>query len=378
MNIYSIIKEIEIYAPRSFQEKWDNSGLQIGLPDGQTECTGVLLCLDVSEDIVDEAVRRGCNLVVSHHPLIFKGFKSLTGVTRQERAAIKAIRSGVAVYSAHTNLDSTRGGVSYAMASLLGAEVTGVIEPLEGRRSVLTVYCPREAASDVRLVLLDGGAGVPPCAENAADCASARPVADEASLVYADCESEKLPRQTAIDVLDLHHEALCCVSAALPSTSVQAMMAAVSEVPSAAGKVSFRVEEAPVSHAIGLGVTAVFPDGGISASELVGRLRKVFATGVIKASAAYDPEARIRTIALCGGAGGEFIGAVRSCDAYVTGDVRYHDFFDAAENHCVVFDIGHFESEACAKSIFYRLITKKIPNFAVYYSETETNPVKYL
>ena len=79
MNIYSIIKEIEAYAPRSFQEKWDNSGLQIGLPDGQTECTGVLLCLDVSEDIVDEAVRRGCNLVVSHHPLIFKGFKSLTG-----------------------------------------------------------------------------------------------------------------------------------------------------------------------------------------------------------------------------------------------------------------------------------------------------------
>lgn len=378
MNIYSIIKEIEAYAPRSFQEKWDNSGLQIALPDGQTECTGVLICLDVCEAVIDEAVRRGCNLVVSHHPLIFKGFKSLTGATRQERAAMKAIRSGVAVYSAHTSLDSTRGGVSYAMASLLGAEVTGVIEPLEGRRSMLTVYCPREAASDIRLVLLDGGAGVPPCAANATYCASARPVEDVASLVYAPCEIETLPLQTGVGTIDIRHEALCCVTAELPATAVKSMMAAVSEVPAAKDKVSFRVEDAPASEAIGLGVTAVFPDGGISAEELIGRLRKSFSPGVIKVSATYSPDMKIRTIALCGGAGGEFIGAVQGCDAYVTGDVRYHDFFDAAENRCVVFDIGHFESEACAKSIFYRLITKKIPNFAVYYSETETNPVKYL
>lgn len=377
MNIYSIISEIESYAPRSYQEKWDNSGLQIALPVGQTECTGVLLCVDVSEAVVDEAVRRGCNLVVSHHPLIFKGFKSLTGASRQERAAIKAIRAGVAVYSAHTSLDSTRGGVSYAMASLLGAEVQSVIEPLEGRRSVLTVICPRAAASDVRLVLLDGGAGEPPVAANAESCESANVVPDMASVIYSDCESEQMPRQRGV-TLDLRHEPLCTVEAVVPASSVQQLMNAVGDIPGCGGKVTFKVAEAPASEAVGLGVVALFPDDGISGAELVERLRKAFAPGAIKASASYTPDMKVRRIALCGGSGGEFIPAVKGCDAYVTADVRYHDFFDAAENHCAVLDIGHFESEACAKSIFYKLITKKFPNFAVYYSESEQNPVKYL
>lgn len=377
MNINSIINAIEAYAPRSFQEKWDNSGLQIALPAGETECTGVLICLDVSEGVIDEAVSRGCNLVVSHHPLIFKGFKSLTGATRQERAAMKAMRAGVAVYSAHTSLDSTRGGVSYAIASLLGAEVTGVIEPLAGLRSLLTVYCPREAAADVRLLLLDADAGVPPCADNAEGCPSAEPVSDVATVVYGDCDAEKLPRSTGIDI-NLHHEALCAVKAEVPANSVRKLMADINAIPAVGGKASFSVQPAPDSQAVGLGVFAVLPDGGVKAEEFVARLHKAFAPGAIKASANYDAAAKIRRIAICGGAGGEFIGAVRGCDAYVTGDVRYHDFFDAAENRCVVFDIGHFESESCAKSIFYRLITKKFPNFAVYYSETETNPVKYL
>lgn len=376
MNIYSIISAIEDYAPRSYQEKWDNSGLQIALPEGRTECTGVLLCLDVSEAVIDEAVARSCNLVVSHHPLIFKGFKSLTGATRQERAAMKAIRSGVAVYSAHTSLDSTLGGISYTMASMLGAEVTGVIEPLRDRTVYLTAYCPREAASDVRLVLLDADAGVLPVAGNAASCPSAPEVSDEASVRYSDCAAELLPASKSLS-LDLRHESLCAVTAEVPATKVNALMAAASEVPSAAGKVSFRVEPAPASQLTGLGVFAVFPEA-VSGADLVERLRSNFKPGAIKASAAYAPDMRVRRIAICSGAGGEFIGAAAACDAYITADVRYHDFFDAAENRCVVFDIGHFESEECAKSIFYRLITKKIPNFAVYCSETETNPVKFL
>lgn len=372
MNIRSVINAIESYAPRSFQEKWDNSGLQIALPDGATECTGVLLCLDVNEAIVDEAVRRGCNLIVSHHPLIFKGFKSLTGASVQERAAMAAIRAGVAVYSAHTSLDSTRGGVSYEMARLLGAEVTGVIEPLADLECVVTAYCPRSVAADVRLLLLDHDAGAPLCAANVAGAD------DTARCAFADSEAESMPRHASI-MPDITHTPLCRVEARVPRTRLEAVMDAVRGIPGAEST-SFAIADAPSDGAIGLGVYAVLPDSGLKGSEFAARLRNAFGCGAMRVSAAFDPDMKIRRIALCGGSGGEFIGRVTRAgvDAYVSADIRYHDFADFAQAHCAVFDIGHFESESCAKSIFYHVITKNFPNFAVYYSEVETNPVKYL
>lgn len=381
MKLSAVIHAIEAYAPRAFQEKWDNSGLQIALPSGSDECTGVLICLDVTEAIVNEAVERGCNLIVSHHPLIFKGFKSLTGSTVQQRAAMAAVRAGVAVYSAHTSLDSTRGGVSYAMASLLGAEVTGVIEPAEGIESILTVICPRTAADDVRLILLDLGAGAPLCAANTAFTPSAPAVDNASRCVSIDCEENTLEADPSdpVPTFGIAHTPLCRITARVPSGKAAAVIAQLDAIPGASA-MRYSIVPAPASDAIGLGVFATFPDAGISGSEFVERLRKAFELSSMRVSAAYRPDMKVRRIALCGGAGGEFIGRAISAgaDAYVTGDVRYHDFADAAESPCAVFDIGHFESEACAKSIFYHVITKKIPNFAVYYSETETNPVKYL
>ena len=155
MKLSAVIEAIESFAPLALQEKWDNSGLQIGLPDGNGEVTGVMICLDTTEEIVAEAASRGCNLIVSHHPLIFKGFKHLTDSTPQERAAAAAIRASIAVYSSHTSLDSTIGGVSYAMAERLGATVGSVISSAEVEYYNVRVICPREVSSDVRLVLLD-------------------------------------------------------------------------------------------------------------------------------------------------------------------------------------------------------------------------------
>ena len=371
MNINSVINAIESYAPRSFQEKWDNSGLQIALPAGQTECTGVLLCLDVNEAIIDEAERRGCNLVVSHHPLIFKGFKSLTGSTVQERAAMAAIRKGIAVYSAHTSLDSTPGGVSYAMASLLGAEVSGVIEPAEGLECILSVICPREVSEDVRLILLNHDAGAPLCAGNTG-------AEDTAEVVHTDCSGDILPDKLCSNP-SISHVALTRVEARVPFGMVNTLMSQIKELPDAS-RISYSIVQSPASDAIGLGVYAILPDTGVKGSEFATRLKEAFHCEGIRVSAGYEPDMKIRRIALCGGSGGEFIGKVirAGVDAYVTADVRYHDFADIAGAPCAVFDIGHFESESCAKSIFYSIITKKFPNFAVYYSEIEKNPVKHL
>lgn len=376
MKISAVINAIESYAPRAFQEKWDNSGVQIALPPGSDECTGVLLCLDVNEAVVAEAAMRGCNLIISHHPLIFKGFKSLTGATVQERAAIAAVRAGIAVYSAHTSLDSTRGGISYEMAALLGAKVTDVLQPAEGIESVVSVICPRDKADDVRMVLFNADGGAPLCADNAEAPA---PVDNTACCVNTPCESEELPYSLGDDLsLDITHRALCKVETTLPAWRVAGTIASLKEIPGI-DKLSYTVQPAPAGNAIGLGVFAEY-DEPVCGSEFAERLHTAFGCKAIKVSAAFSPDMKIRRIALCSGAGGEFIGrAVRAgVDAYVTGDVRYHDFADAAEAGCAIFDVGHFESEQCAKSIFYRVITKKFPNFAVYYAESETNPVKYL
>ena len=329
MKLSAIINAIEEFAPLPLQEKWDNSGLQIGLPDGNGEVTGVLICLDTTEEIVREAVAKGCNLIVSHHPLIFKGFKHLTGSTPQEAAAAAAIRAGVAVYSAHTSLDSTIGGVSYAMAARLGATVSGVIAPADVEYYTVRVICTRSQSSDVRLTLLG----------------------QTESCTYSDVEGESMAAPVGdfdpAAGLDLRHEPLTSVSIDIDSLRLGGALRALS---------------------------------GMTGAEIADLLRTTFGTACIKASAAYNPGMKVRRIALCGGSAPDFISRANAAgvDAYVTADVRYHDFADAANMSTVIFDIGHFESENCAKDIFYHVITKKFANFAVYKSEKETNPVKYL
>ncbi|MDE6854378.1 MAG: Nif3-like dinuclear metal center hexameric protein, partial [Muribaculaceae bacterium] len=354
MKLSHIIAAIEEYAPRSLQESWDNSGLQIGLPESSDgECTGVLLCLDVTPDIIAQAVAKGCNLVVSHHPLIFKGLKSISEAGGPvQRAVAAAIRSGVAVYSSHTALDSTRGGVSYEMARLLGAEVLRVLAPSDIHAATVSVTCPRSVAEEVRLALLDGKA--PSCD-------------------YFDIDSESIGSAPAADDevpgISITHEPLCRIEApAADSSTVAATVAALRSMSCAS---DLRIDIRPVDNrdmTLGLGVVAQF-DTSVKGSELTERIRAAFSPGCIKASRGYSPDMVIRRIALCGGSGGEFTGraAASGAQAYITADVRYHDFADAADSAMAIFDIGHFESELCARGLFHKLITNRFPDLAVYY-----------
>lgn len=264
MQVKDVISAIESFAPPALQESWDNTGLQTG--DAEAECTGVLICLDPTEEVVAEAVRRECNLVVSHHPLLFRGLKHITGATPVERTVVVAIRAGVAIYSSHTALDSARGGVSYAIARSIGARVERVLRPASGSSA-------------------DAGEG--------------------------------------------------------------------------------------------LGVVAVFPEPLIPA-DFIARVKHACGSGILRCTAPADGLA-ISRIAVCGGAGGEFIpDAVAACaDAYLTADVRYHDFGEWADRIFIV-DAGHYETESCTKMLFMQLIKEKFANFAVYISATEKNPINYL
>lgn len=361
MRLSYIISAIEDYAPLALQEKWDNSGLQVGLPaEAGGECTGVLLCLDATPEIIAEAVRRGCNLVVSHHPLIFKGLKSITGRSVAERTVAAAIRAGVAVYSSHTALDSTEGGISYEMARRLGATPLRVLSPVSVPVSLMSVTCPRNIAEDVRLVLLDSEAG---------------------RCDYFELFAEHVNGEESPDFPEnlFSHIPLCRVEARVKSSSVAALKAALRDIP---GGAQVKIDTVPLDNdslAVGLGLVADF-ETPLSCAELAARIKECFGCSAIRAGLGYDPELKVRRVAMCGGSGGEFIGVATAAgaQAYISADIRYHDFADNAANPMAIFDIGHFESEVCAKDIFYHIIKNKFPNFAVYLSEEEKLPIQYL
>ncbi len=359
MKLSFIISALEEFAPRALQESWDNSGLQIGLPDGDGECTGAVVCIDVTEEVIAETVKLGYDLVISHHPLIFRGFRQLTGASEPQRAAMAAIRAGVAVYSAHTSLDSTVGGVSYAMASVLGAKVAGVLSPSEAGLSKITVFCPRAKAQDVRLTLLDNG------------CDSCR---------YADADAETLSGETVDPTLgiELLHTPLTRVEAIVPAYRAKALAAAVAV--SHEGE-KMKVEISAVEETsgnTGLGVVADF-DKSVTMSVLLAMLKERFGVPAVRANLAFSPDAPVRRVALCGGAGGEFTGRAKAvgADAYVTADVRYHDFCDNRIG-MAIFDIGHFESERFAVDILRKALAEKMPSFPTATSTSQINPVKYL
>lgn len=360
MKLAHIVAALEEFAPRALQESWDNSGLQIALPpEAEGECTGVLLCVDVTEAVIAEAVERGCNLVLSHHPLIFKGLKTLAGRTPSERAAAAAVRAGVAVYCAHTSLDSTRGGVSYAMAEMLGARVLGVLEPSQMKMLKISVICPRKNADDIRLLMLQD---------------------EELQPVAWDVEADELAMEsnTLVPVFEITHTPLTRVEVVVPAMRAPQLRSRLK-----ATGVQMSIEELALddrSEVYGLGVVAEF-EQPVTLGDLAAKLHSVFGPGAIRANRAAEAAdaPSVRRIALCGGAGGEFIPAAEAAgaQAYVTADVRYHDFADHRSG-MAIFDIGHFESENCAKSIFSAVLCKKFPNFAVQNSQTDLNPVIYL
>ncbi|MEG1562915.1 MAG: Nif3-like dinuclear metal center hexameric protein [Bacteroides sp.] len=137
MKIKEIVSALERFAPLPLQDGFDNAGLQIGLTDAET--TGALLCLDVTEAVLDEAIATGCNLVVSHHPLLFKGCKSITGKDYVERCIFKAIRNELVVYSAHTNLDNAPGGVNFKIAEKMGLKNVRILKPALGLSTCQTI-----------------------------------------------------------------------------------------------------------------------------------------------------------------------------------------------------------------------------------------------
>ena len=261
MKIKEIVSALERFAPLPLQDGFDNAGLQIGLTEA--EATGALLCLDVTEAVVDEAIALGYNLIVSHHPLIFKGFKSITGKDYVERCIMKAIQNNITIYSAHTNLDNAQGGVNFKIAQKISLKDVQVLDPkLQGE--------------------VVAGAGV------------------VGELPEPETETDFLKR-----------------------------------------------------------IKRLFEVGCVKHNRLNGRL--------------------IQKVALCGGSGAFLLpkAVELGADVFITGEVKYHDYF-YYENRILVAEIGHYESEQYTKEIFYSIIREMFPELEVEMTRVNTNPIKYL
>lgn len=364
MKISDITSAIEEYAPLSLQESYDNSGMQVG--DKRREATGALLCVDVTEDIIDEAIDNGINLIISHHPLIFKGVKSITGSTGIERCIIKAISSDIAIYSAHTNMDNADRGVSYRMAEKLGLENITTLAPVSGKTMKIVVFVPTTHAEAVRSALFSAGAGMmgnyDSCSYNMDGYGTFR--AREGANPYCGKTGE------------LHHENETRIEAIFPAYKKNEVVEQMLKVhPYEEPAYDLIKLENPVkntgSGAIG---ELMCPMDEIDFLE---RIKSVFRCGTLKHSALTGK--KVRRVAMCGGSGSFLIDEAMKAgaDIYITAEIGYHDYF-RAESDILLVDAGHYETEQYTKDIFCDIITKKFPNFAVHYTKVGINPVNYL
>ena len=364
MKLIELTDFLDSSIPLSFQEDYDNSGLQIGDPG--MEVKSVLLALDMTEEILDEAVASGCNLIITHHPLIFSGIKRLTGKSTSEKIIVKAVKSEVAIYSAHTNLDIFNGGVSRKMAEKLSLQNIKVLSPLKGRLLKLVTYIPEDHIDSVRNAVFEAGAGV---IGNYDSCGfvtmgsgtfrgndSTNPFVGEKGKLHVE-------KEIRFETVLLSHLKGKVIRALLNSHPYEEVAYDI-----------YNLENDNVDF--GLGCTGELTEA-LSENDFLEKVRDTFGSGGVRYSKLTGKP--VKKVAVCGGAGASLLrDAISSgADAYVTGDIKYHNYFDA-ESKILLVDAGHYESEKYSAEIIFDLIIKKFPKFAVRFSKTDTNPINYL
>lgn len=364
MKLSELSSFLDSSLPLSFQEEWDNSGLQTGDPG--MEISSALVALDVTEAVVEEAVRTGSNLILSHHPLIFSGIRKITGRSSTERIIMNSIRNNIAIYSAHTNLDMVSNGVSKKMALKLGLENISVLRTLKNKLQKLVTFVPEDHLGRVREAIFSAGAGVignyDLCGFTAGGTGSFRggentsPFTGEKGILHF----EKELRFETIFYSHLKDRVIKALLAAHPYEEVAYDI--------------YALENDNIDA--GLGCTGEFPEP-VDETVFLLKLKSVFgAEGIRYSKLTGRP---VKKVALCGGSGASLLNDAlkRGADAFVTADIKYHAFFEP-ENKLLLVDCGHYETEKFSVEILYDLIVKNFPNFAVRFSETNTNPINYL
>lgn len=364
MRIKDIIQAIEQIAPLPLQESFDNSGMQVG--DVNKEATAALLCIDVTENVIEEAISLGCNLIISHHPLAFRPFKSLTGRNYVERCMIQAIKNDIAIYAAHTNLDNAQDGVNYKLAEMLELQNVKILSPQENALLKFVTTVPSQHVESVRNALFNAGAGhignYDSCSYNLQGEGTFR--AKEGANPYIG------------EINEMHFEPEVRIETVIPAMRKDEVLRAL---------IAVHPYEEPVFDLYpivndwaqnGSGVVGVLPEP-MPEQEFLYLLKDIFNLPTIQHTKIQGKN--IHDVAICGGSGAFLIpkAIAYGADAFVTGEAKYNDFYDV-EGRLLLAVVGHYESEICTKDLLFDIISKKFPTFALHKSAFDSNPVKYL
>jgi len=364
MIVNDIINYLEEIAPLDYAEDFDNVGLLVG--DKNNEITGILVTLDTLEAVVDEAIQKNCNLIISFHPIIFKGLKKINGNSYVERVVIKAIQNNINIFAIHTALDNALQGVNNIICDALGLKNKQILLPQQGTIKKLTTYVPKKNANQLRTALFNAGAGnignYDHCSFNI-----------EGLGTYRGNESSN-PTIGKVGVLHTEEETLVSVTfhKHLESKILNALFKTHPYE-----EVAFEVTTLDnYNQNIGMGMIGEL-ENETDAEEFLQFVKSKMKASCIRHSKIIKKT--IKKVAVLGGSGSFAIQAAKSAkaDILVTSDLKYHDFF-TSENEIILADIGHYESEQYTKNFLADYLLKKITNFAVVLSTTNTNPVKYL
>ena len=364
MKASEVIEFLEQLAPLSLQESYDNSGLLVG--DPSTEITGIMVSLDCTEDVLEDALRQGCNLIVSHHPIIFSGLKRFNGSNYVQRTVIKAIKNDLLLYAIHTNLDNVIDGVNGKIAEQLGLVNTRILQPKKGILKKVVTYCPVSHAEIVRTAMCDAGAGkisnYDQCSFNISGIGTFR--GNEKTTPYVGEKGE------------IHAENEVRIETIVAEHSVKQVLKAMRNA-HPYEEVAFDIH--PLENAwneVGSGMIGEIPEE-MDALEFLRSLKISMKTDCVRYTLPHKKN--VKRIAVCGGSGSFLLETALSAaaDVLITADFKYHQFFDA-EDRMIIADIGHYETEQFTMQFLADKLAHKFVTFAPRLTRVRTNPINYL
>lgn len=363
VKIKDVTDYLESIAPRAYQESYDNAGLLTGNP--QQEVSGILVSLDCTEAVVEEAIARKSNMIVAHHPIIFRGLKKLTGSNYVERTVMLAIRNDIALYAIHTNLDNVHRGVNRRIADRIGLENVKILRPKTDTLTKLVTFIPKEKTEGVLEALHMAGAGeignYSHCSFRTDGTGAFKPN-DEARPHIGTSNQQEYVNETRVEVI-------------FPTFCEAAVMRALRQAHPYEEVAFYLTRLANENQEVGAGMVGELPEA-MEPTEFLNRLKRTMELDVIRHTRPMAES--VKKVAICGGAGSFLLpDAIRAgAHVYISADFKYHEFFDA-DGRIMIADIGHYESELFTKDLLMEVLTKKFPNFAINFSRTVTNPISY-
>jgi dinuclear metal center YbgI/SA1388 family protein len=363
MKLSQLTAYLETIAPLAYQEDYDNAGLIVGNPD--QEIHQVLISLDCIEAVVDEAIATNCQVIISHHPIVFKGLKRFNGKTYVERVVEKAIRHNIALYAIHTNLDSVLPGVNARICETLELENLRILSPKQGLLKKLVTYVPTSHVDQVRNALFHAGAGnignYSECSFNAEGSGTFKGNEDSDPYVGEPGvrHTEQEMRIETVYPSNLESKILMALMLAHPYEEVAYDLYALTNQ----------------HQQVGAGMVGEL-EQAMDAEEFLYHLKEKMQAQVIRHTALTGKS--IKKVAVCGGSGGFLLkqAIASGADIFITADYKYHEFFDA-DGRIIIADIGHFESEQFTQQLLYDLIHQRFADLPLRLTSVNTNPVKY-